>query len=130
MKPSYCFNFREAHGWSRREVLRVGSLSLLGLTLPELLAAPAPAQGDQGPAFGRAKACILLFMWGGPAHQDTFDLKPEAPVEVRGPRGAVPFGHAPGVAGEAEGERAVRRAGRVAPAAGVGDVARSEIPGG
>ena len=35
-------------------------------------------------AFGRAKSCILLFMWGGPAHQDTWDLKPLAPAEVRG----------------------------------------------
>ena len=34
--------------------------------------------------FGRAKSCILLFMWGGPAHQDTWDLKPEAPAEIRG----------------------------------------------
>lgn len=62
----------------------MGSLSLLGVTLPELMAARLSAQTDEDPAFGRAKACILLFMWGGPAHQDTFDLKPEAPVEVRG----------------------------------------------
>lgn len=36
------------------------------------------------PGRGRAKACILLFMWGGPAHQDTWDLKPDAPAEIRG----------------------------------------------
>ncbi|HEX5105506.1 MAG TPA: DUF1501 domain-containing protein, partial [Pirellulaceae bacterium] len=35
-------------------------------------------------SFGRAKSCILLFMWGGPAHQDTWDLKPDAPAEIRG----------------------------------------------
>ena len=35
-------------------------------------------------SFGRARSCILLFMWGGPAHQDTWDLKPEAPAEIRG----------------------------------------------
>jgi hypothetical protein len=64
----------------RREFLRAGGLSLFGLGLPSLLhgraqpAAPRP----------RAKACILLFMWGGPAHQDTWDLKPEAPLEYRG----------------------------------------------
>jgi hypothetical protein len=34
--------------------------------------------------FGRAKACIVMFMWGGPSHIDTWDLKPEAPAEVRG----------------------------------------------
>ena len=34
-------------------------------------------------SFGKAKACILLFMWGGPAQQETWDLKPEAPDNVR-----------------------------------------------
>ena len=64
---------------SRRDVLRAGSLPLLGLGLPELLAA---RESSSGP--GRAKACIVLFMWGGPAHQDTWDLKPDAPAEYRG----------------------------------------------
>ena len=39
---------------------------------------------DLSPGFGRAKRCIVLFMWGGPSQLDTFDLKPDAPVEVRG----------------------------------------------
>jgi hypothetical protein len=65
----------------RREFLRAGSLSLFGLALPELLRAKAPSA--QVPR-RRAKACILLFMWGGPAHQDTWDMKPEAPAEYRG----------------------------------------------
>ena len=69
---------------TRREVLRAGGLSLLGLSLPELIAARAIAAPDIKQAFGRAKSCILLFMWGGPAHQDTWDLKPEAPAEIRG----------------------------------------------
>lgn len=73
---------------SRREVLRAGSLGLLGLGLPGLLqgqALAAPATGPaHGPKFGKAKACILLFMWGGPAHQDTWDMKPDAPAEIRG----------------------------------------------
>jgi hypothetical protein len=70
----------------RRDVLRLGSLGLLGLSLPELLAGRAGAAGDGATAsgFGRAKSCILLFMWGGPAHQDTWDLKPGAPAEIRG----------------------------------------------
>jgi hypothetical protein len=54
----------------------------MGLTLPELLAARGAA--NVRGSFGRAKSCILLFMWGGPAHQDTWDLKPEAPLEIRG----------------------------------------------
>lgn len=72
----------------RRDVLRAGSLGLLGLTLPELLAGRAHAQTlparSVGGTFGRAKACILLFMWGGPAQQDTWDMKPLAPAEIRG----------------------------------------------
>jgi hypothetical protein len=61
----------------RRELLRAGALGLLGLGLPELLQAR-----DVAP--GRARACILLFMWGGPAQQDTWDPKPDAPAEYRG----------------------------------------------
>src|SRR5262245_35061990 len=67
-------------GMSRREFLRAGGLSLAGLTLPRLLAARA-----QGPARRtRARSVIQLFMWGGPAQQETFDLKPNAPEGVRG----------------------------------------------
>jgi uncharacterized protein (DUF1501 family) len=65
----------------RREFLRAGSLGLFGLSLPRLLEAQAAAAKAR---HGRAKACILLFMWGGPAQQDTWDLKPEAPAEYRG----------------------------------------------
>ncbi len=69
----------------RRDVLRAGSVGLLGLTLPELLKAQTLAadRGLSSPV-RKAKACIMLFMWGGPAHQDTWDLKPDAPDEVRG----------------------------------------------
>lgn len=62
----------------RREFLRAGSLSLFGMGLPDWVA------GREATAQPRAKACILLFMWGGPAHQDTWDLKPQAPSEYRG----------------------------------------------
>jgi len=65
---------------SRREVLRAGALPLVGLGLPELLRAREESQKP----LGKAKACIVLFMWGGPAHQDTWDLKPDAPSEYRG----------------------------------------------
>ncbi len=65
----------------RREFMRVGaSLPALGLTLPALAA-------DETPIRGRAKSCILL---GGPPHLDTFDLKPEASSEVRGPFEPIP----------------------------------------
>jgi hypothetical protein len=63
----------------RREFLRAGSLSLAGLGLPQLL----PARTLSAPR-GKAKACIVLFMWGGPAQQDTWDPKPDAPADYRG----------------------------------------------
>lgn len=73
-------------GFTRREWLRLGGLSCLGLSLPRLLAA-APRQAAPGTlaTFGRAKACILLFLAGGPPQHETFDPKPDAPAEIRGP---------------------------------------------
>ncbi len=85
MPASTCLDFRRLQGPSRREVLRLGSLGLMGLTWPELLAwRNAKADQSAPGSFGQAKSCILLFMWGGPAHQDTWDLKPKAPAEIRG----------------------------------------------
>jgi hypothetical protein len=56
---------------------------MLGLNLPRLLAARhAPAH--RPPGFGRARRCLLLFLTGGPPQLDTFDPKPDAPVEIRG----------------------------------------------
>ena len=79
---------RRVHALTRREVLRAGGLGLglHGLGLPGLLRAReyAATRPATAPTFGRAKACILLFMWGGPAQQETWDLKPDAPEEVRG----------------------------------------------
>lgn len=80
-----CDDFRRAFRWSRRGVLQLGGGGLLSVGLPEILAAQAVASPQNGdPAFGRAKRCIFLFMWGGPSQLDTFDLKPDAPAEVRG----------------------------------------------
>jgi hypothetical protein len=76
------------HMLPRRTLLRAGGLGLFGLGLGDLLGArlQASAAGTEpaSGSFGRAKACILLFMWGGPAQQDTWDLKPLAPAEIRG----------------------------------------------
>lgn len=78
---------RLCEGVTRREWLRVGGLSSVGLTLPQLLAANSQAaeQTELSGAFGRAKACIVCFLFGGPAHQDIWDLKPEASDDIRGP---------------------------------------------
>src|SRR5262249_30627992 len=73
---------------SRRALLRAGSLGLLGLTLPDLLRLEAAAAGGARPT--RVKSCILLYYYGGPSHQDTWDMKPDAPSEVRGEFKPVP----------------------------------------
>jgi len=66
---------------SRRRLLEVGGLSAVGLSLSELLRAEAAA----GSASRRtAKSCIIIFLNGGPSHLDMWDMKPDAPAEVRG----------------------------------------------
>jgi hypothetical protein len=82
-------------GISRREWLRVSGLSALGLSLPGLLhaqqrstppaSAPRLGRGLQGATFGRAKNVIFLWLQGGPPQHETFDPKPDAPVDIRGP---------------------------------------------
>jgi len=71
---------RLCDGMSRREFLRVGGLSLAGLSLPALFQARAAADSPKV----RARSCIQLFMWGGPSQLETFDLKPNAPDGIRG----------------------------------------------
>ena len=71
--PSHC------DGVSRREFLRIGALGLGGLTLPALLRAEAQAGVRTS-----HKSVIMVFLSGGPPHQDMVDLKPDAPVEIRG----------------------------------------------
>ena len=74
-----------AIGINRRELLQVGYCGLLGMGLPSLLARRARAAADAGPATtGKAKNVILIFLTGAPSHIDTFDMKPDAPAEVRG----------------------------------------------
>ncbi len=66
---------------SRRSFLRVGTLGPLGLTLADYFAIRASGQV----ADGKARAVILLWLWGAPSQLDTFDMKPDAPIEYRGP---------------------------------------------
>lgn len=82
MRPrtTACQSFLQSE-LSRRTSLKIGGLGLLGLNMPTLLR--AAEQNDRPPA--RAKRVIFLFQWGGPSHLDTFDMKPEAPAEIRGP---------------------------------------------
>jgi hypothetical protein len=78
-------------GLSRREWLRVGGLSAFGLSLSQLSLARAAESTNpsRGSVFGRAKSCIVLFMFGGPPQHETWDPKPDAAVEVRGDLGAI-----------------------------------------
>src|SRR5207247_2539578 len=68
-------------GLSRRSFLRAGGLALGGLTLSDLLR--LRAQGDVMPQ-GRGKSVIMICLGGGPSQVDTYDMKPEAPAEIRG----------------------------------------------
>src|SRR5262249_28084445 len=70
-------------GLSRRELLRVGGLSLFGALHQPALAATGARHA------GKAKSVILLDLFGGPSHLDTFDPKPDAPAEVRGEFGTI-----------------------------------------
>src|SRR5436190_16309545 len=81
---------RLCDGLTRREMIRVGGLSALGLGLPGLMAARAAAKGP-GDASGpkRAKSCIILFLMGGPPQHSTWDPKPGAPANVRGAFGPI-----------------------------------------
>lgn len=72
-------------GLSRREWLRVGGLALGGLSLPALLQSRASGAAANVGGFGRAKSCIVIFLLGGPPQHETWDPKPDAPAEVRGP---------------------------------------------
>src|SRR5258708_189184 len=70
---------RFCDGVTRRDFLHAGVLAPLGLTLPGFLRAAETPKRDSD------MNCIMLFLVGGPSHIDTFDPKPKAPAEVRGP---------------------------------------------
>jgi hypothetical protein len=76
-----------ADRFTRREWLRAGTIGLGGLTLPHLLAHRAAATPVARP--GRAKSVIIFGLLGGPGQHDTWDPKPDAPAEVRGPFGTI-----------------------------------------
>ena len=75
----------DCDGVSRRDFLKIGGLSLGGLTFPQLLATEAGAG-----VVDSHKAVIMVFLAGGPPHQDMFDLKPDAPSGIRGEYKPIP----------------------------------------
>ena len=71
-------------GVSRRQILQAGAVGGLSLGTPGIVA--AGVDGDRGLGRGAAeKSCIFILLCGGPSHLDTWDLKPDAPKEIRGP---------------------------------------------
>ena len=77
---------REPHGAiDRRELMRIGSLAGAGLSLPHLLRAETQDSRVSTQMFGQARNIIFLYLAGGPPQHETFDPKPDAPIELRGP---------------------------------------------
>jgi hypothetical protein len=85
---------RLCDGITRRDLLHVGGAGVFGLSLNRLLEARSvqkaspmarsAVDADLAASFGRAKHCILLFLYGSPSQLETFDMKPAAPLEIRG----------------------------------------------
>ncbi len=77
-------NQKRCDGVNRRDIIRIGGLSALGLGLGDYFRLRS-ACAAEAPPVARAKSCILIWLDGGPSHLETFDPKPDAPKEVRGP---------------------------------------------
>jgi hypothetical protein len=90
MNPANFFACPSFHAtrYSRRHMLKVGGLGMLGLSLPKLLQAEETRNskaGTRAAPKARAKSVIFLYQFGGPSHIDMFDMKPDAPEAIRGP---------------------------------------------
>lgn len=73
------------NGQTRREFLQAGTLGLVGLGLGDFLQLKQQSlAAEQSRSFGRAKSCILLYLYGSPSQLETVDMKPEAPDEIKG----------------------------------------------
>ena len=79
-----CADFEKSQALFRRQFLQAGSLAAFGLTLPDLLRAESGRSALSSGRRPRAKACILVYLCGGPSHIDLWDMKPNASEEIRG----------------------------------------------
>src|SRR5262245_9358921 len=78
-------------GLTRRDFIQAGALGVFGLGLGDWLHGRAAAvAAPAGTSFGKAKACILLYLYGSPSQLETFDVKPDAPPGIRGELGSIP----------------------------------------
>ncbi len=80
---------RNCGGWSRRRLITVGGLATLGVNLADAQRADAAKAGVTSAQIARPPACIFVWLDGGPSQYETFDPKPDAPVDIRGPYGAI-----------------------------------------
>ncbi len=88
--PSRPGGLPRCDGVSRRDFLHLGTLAPLGLSLAGLLRLRAQTGLPPATKGAAAEACILIWLDGGPSHLDTFDVKPDAPSEVRSPFKDIP----------------------------------------
>src|SRR5262245_10782690 len=80
-------SFRFCDGLTRRELLRAGALGFAGLTLPDLLRLEGAASQEAAATANlrpRLRSVVILFLSGGPSQLDMWDMKPDAPSEIRG----------------------------------------------
>ncbi|MDP6557083.1 MAG: DUF1501 domain-containing protein [Pirellulaceae bacterium] len=75
-------SIKTCDGVTRRDFIQIGTLGAMGITLPSYLAAKEKGLVDNK---NEDRACIMIFNLGAPSHVDTFDMKPDAPSEIRGP---------------------------------------------
>src|SRR5215207_7247729 len=81
---------RFCDGLTRRDLLQVGALGPLGLTLSGWARAKEASTTPTTGGFGKAKRCILIYLWGSPSQLETWDPKPDAPAEIRGELKSIP----------------------------------------
>src|SRR4051812_2163076 len=84
-----CAEFRRLLAMERRSFIKMGLLGMAGLSLADLLKAEATAP-QSGKSGSRDRSVIILWMRGGPSQHETWDPKPEAPIEYRGEFGSMP----------------------------------------
>lgn len=83
-------NKKFCEGLTRRDFLHIGVFAPLGLSLLASAHANQAREHSVANGFGTAKRCILLYLWGSPSQLETFDPKPDAPLEVRGEFNSIP----------------------------------------
>ena len=88
--PMLRLDHRTCDLFTRRDLLRAGALAAAGHSLAATRQANAASNSSSPSAFGKAKRCIFIYLWGSPSQLETFDPKPNAPLDVRGEFQSIP----------------------------------------